>query len=83
MSARQVFQELLPGPGYNPLNGVHRTALHEDAIKGVEALAALYFDEYEDETELPVTLTNLVRFMDDLGLTSDLYDEAMNGDTDE
>lgn len=56
MSARDAFDDLVPrGPWL--LAGLDRSRLQQAAETGLTALAALWFDEYDDATELPAWLT--------------------------
>lgn len=57
--------------------------LREDAARGLDALAALWFRENADETDLPVDLVVFYEgFADWLGVTSELLDACLDGEED-
>lgn len=48
---RDCFADLIPTSGWGA--GLVYSGLQDRALEGLEALAALYFAEFTDETELP------------------------------
>lgn len=59
MTARDRYADLLPiGPWM--MRAIYRQSLHEQVAAGLDALVALWFDEYTDETDLPPELEPFV-----------------------
>jgi len=56
---RAAFAELIPGQGYIFGQMLTRQGLRDSAIEGLEAIAALWFDEHEDEDTLPPLLVTV------------------------
>lgn len=53
---RHSYTDLIPGVGSTLLRGQLYNQLCEDVTTGLDALAALFFDENTDEDTLPVWL---------------------------
>ena len=53
---RHSYTDLIPGVGSPLLRGQFHNQLREDVTTGLDALAALFFDECTDEDTLPVWL---------------------------
>lgn len=79
---RDTFIDMLPTGGMF-LTGMARQGLIDQARDGIDALAALYFMEYEDDT-LPVDLIDINTFLTEMtGEEAPLVAEALEGGEDE
>jgi hypothetical protein len=76
---RQTFIDQLPSRNF--LGGLHRQALIDAARDGLDALATLWFDEYDDEDTLPIDIININTFLMELtGEEAPLVTDALEGD---
>jgi hypothetical protein len=74
---RERFADFIPGGNFIAYGMVHNR-LAQDAMRGLEAAAGLFFGEYEDEDTLPHSLIAAYSFLSDLtGETSELYESAI------
>jgi hypothetical protein len=83
-TARDRYADMLP---FGPLvmGSLHRRSLREQAAAGLDALVALWFDEYDDETDLDPALEDFVESLRgwiDGEAISDLLESTLAGDDD-
>lgn len=67
---REVYANMIPDRlcgGYTMAiwRQIERDGLQEAVRKGLDAIAALWFDSYEDEKHLPEAFADFVRFVQD------------------
>jgi hypothetical protein len=77
---RDHYTDLLPGLGKGSFLGVPSRRRHRsDIADGIDAIIAMWFDEYTDETDVPEEILDFIAFLaDNLGgdVTSDRFDAA-------
>lgn len=82
-TARDIFSPIAPGGAFYTMQ-LH--SLHQQVLAGMEALVALWFDEYTDETDLPPIIDTIDSLLRDVSVgslsDSELFAKAMASDED-
>lgn len=81
-TARDHFADMLAGEGGLFAWALVRSGLEQRAADGIAALAALWFDQYDDETDLPPELVKVIDLFcggaDGFFLSSERLDGYLN-----